>query len=1114
MKFQPQEFQQATIDWVKEQLFAPGRASSRFLVADEVGLGKTIVTAALVDEIRNKARKTAKIVYLTSSLDIARQNCQKLASDAEIIEADRILLAFDKSLLDLPRRRARGEAISKEERDRKIELYSFTPGTSIFIKKLTGTVQERRFLALLCMKYFGVSLGKAVRLFCHVKDEDGFRRELKFDYGLRFSMSLELKRALIDSWRGTSIRIAGEEISFQDLLQLRLSEQSSRELVKELRSSLARLLLANLNPRLIIVDEFQRCHGLVEWPVRSECAAFFNPRVPTLLLSATPYALAPSMSIKVGSHDGSQHYKDFGKVLKFLYNEERTPNRVIEDLGNYGKAVLKNDGKTIERLLEEKARVERQLQTVMTRTERALFETEASKPDANFLSTWASEQGEPTYSVSSLAEFLVLRDAVPHPSIMMNYWKSGAYPRTYMQDYDEVKKAQWSKIKDLRSLRTDPSTDGVQSNIKLRYLVSDCLKGGENFQYLWVPPSRSYYPGKGAFDPKVLQARKVKKALVFSVWSFVPKFIATEVAMMKVRQQTGKSISQLDGSKHTVIKPSTVNWLRFYYPSRLLSSCLTHRDFVTAGDTKVLFKTAKKSLRDILHARLGDSAFKGTGVGSRAWQVIKRVEIEQDGLWERAGRLYRPGGRNAEQVFATKDYQHLMEPQDKIYISERTLDELAQIAIASPSVCLYRALKTLMPGKLKDGELEIDEFVQLMRLCIHEVRTFINRHGTFDAVKSAIKRKSSPAARMEEYFLQGNIQAVLDEYLYLQQPNKKSRKFKGYLDALKLVWGPLKNYSLVQARGQAKKLRVPTDIAVAFSGGDQESDTRDNIRLAFNSPFWPFILGTTSIGQEGLDFHLYCRDIYHWDLPTNPVAFEQREGRINRHNNLNVRRAIADNIPVDQMAGVAHIWEYLFREAQNHCHAADRYNFGLSPHWIFTPPNALKETNRIQRHILDLPLSKDKLKYEKLMTDIVHYRLALGQPNQRQFLEELAKQNKFSAEEIKGLTLQLFPRQKRKRTEKVQELVQSDQKVRQLLHDAKSYLEALKRHKDHRALQIVVWPLCKEIQDVLDGKQKRTRQFEAAVKKLYYFVDPHDDLPDFIPNLGFSDDLARMRKSG
>ncbi|MGG6548717.1 UNVERIFIED_CONTAM: hypothetical protein NY100_25225, partial [Prevotella sp. 15_C9] len=38
-----------------------------------------------------------------------------------------------------------------------------------------------------------------------------------------------------------------------------------------------------------------------------------------------------------------------------------------------------------------------------------------------------------------------------------------------------------------------------------------------------------------------------------------------------------------------------------------------------------------------------------------------------------------------------------------------------------------------------------------------------------------------------------------------------------------------------------------------------------DVRQAFNSPFRPFVLTTTSIGQEGLDFHWYCRKIMHWN---------------------------------------------------------------------------------------------------------------------------------------------------------------------------------------------------------------------------------------------------------
>jgi hypothetical protein len=38
------------------------------------------------------------------------------------------------------------------------------------------------------------------------------------------------------------------------------------------------------------------------------------------------------------------------------------------------------------------------------------------------------------------------------------------------------------------------------------------------------------------------------------------------------------------------------------------------------------------------------------------------------------------------------------------------------------------------------------------------------------------------------------------------------------------------------------------------------------VRDAFNSPFRPFVLATTSIGQEGLDFHPYCYRVYDWNL--------------------------------------------------------------------------------------------------------------------------------------------------------------------------------------------------------------------------------------------------------
>src|SRR5215471_188450 len=75
--------------------------------------------------------------------------------------------------------------------------------------------------------------------------------------------------------------------------------------------------------------------------------------------------------------------------------------------------------------------------------------------------------------------------------------------------------------------------------------------------------------------------------------------------------------------------------------------------------------------------------------------------------------------------------------------------------------------------------------------------------------------------------------------------------------------------------------------------GEEAPPRSDEIRNAFNSPFWPHVLATTSVGQEGLDFHTWCSRILHWDLCSSPLELEQREGRIQRYAGLAVRRRLA-----------------------------------------------------------------------------------------------------------------------------------------------------------------------------------------------------------------------------
>ena len=89
--------------------------------------------------------------------------------------------------------------------------------------------------------------------------------------------------------------------------------------------------------------------------------------------------------------------------------------------------------------------------------------------------------------------------------------------------------------------------------------------------------------------------------------------------------------------------------------------------------------------------------------------------------------------------------------------------------------------------------------------------------------------------------------------------------------------------------------RIRSSYAVGFTkdAGDNSKVVmrKENIRNAFNSPMRPFVLATTSIGQEGLDFHNYCRVIMHWNLPSNPIDV----GRILRTFKIKKNVEVTDN---------------------------------------------------------------------------------------------------------------------------------------------------------------------------------------------------------------------------
>ncbi|MDG1491809.1 MAG: helicase-related protein, partial [Planctomycetota bacterium] len=170
-------------------------------------------------------------------------------------------------------------------------------------------------------------------------------------------------------------------------------------------------------------------------------------------------------------------------------------------------------------------------------------------------------------------------------------------------------------------------------------------------------------------------------------------------------------------------------------------------------------------------------------------------------------------------------------------------------------------------------------------------------------------------------------------------------------------------------------------FALAFSTAKSEGEERgmrtDQVRAAFNSPFWPFVLTTTSVGQEGLDFHAWCHAVVHWNLPSNPIDLEQREGRVHRFKGHAVRKNVAALQGATELESPTEgdPWAGMFERARA---SVVEDGDGLVPYWVFEAENGA----HIERHVPALPHSKDRLRFLALQQSLALYRMVFGQPRQ------------------------------------------------------------------------------------------------------------------------------------
>ena len=959
----------------------------RVLLADEVGLGKTYVAKQVINLIREWHKQEQddffKVVYICSNANIADQNIEKLGVDNRMsISESR--LSMQHLYIKLAEKRI---AKQREKGEMPESIIPLTPSTSFRFYSAQGTANERALMYdILCELPQFKDHKKVISnlLSCNVKNwheltiiYNGKIKECGKDY--LCEMYGKLQTSLSDTIINQLIEYA----------QNGCDNRQRADLINKLRRIFAGISIDMLDPDLVIMDEFQRFNSLLEQSDDEQSMLankfFDNKRSNTkiLLLSATPYK--PYSTLEELNTDGNdEHYQDFMKVMDFLYATKDKMDRFKLIWHTYSAALKRTNVVDLTPLVVTKNEAEEALYGVMCRTERF---NSGIIDDSRVCDVQVVPE-----DILSFAEGQYLMDCLNQENtkvrlgnLPMEYVKSSPYLLSFMDKYELKKRIasalQHSDVKRygkmdalllskyaINNYRPIPAANG-----KLKYL-HDLVFGTRHEKktqlLLWVPASNPYYKAGGVFESN--EACNFSKIILFSSWEMVPRMISIMMSYYSELYTLGELKKVEAEIRYTSQKKNRYgeNRLRadglLEYPCRTLSGLFSPTTF---------YGEKLSSIRKIIKQRIQEEFAQNTIISS----------------------IPQQGRNNAKLILTLMKILDgkPVEDLNDLYVPSNALDVMTDIAIASPAVCAYR-----QSGNEEDAQMVAKAIVSVFNKpeSAAVIDLMYNKKNDDDYYESVL-----------DYCVVGNLQAVLDEYAHMTQT-----KILGHTVTEAIIGTSNLSIDTTDSLGmEEKKQLMRCHFAIPFidkTVTDKSVARTTNIRKAFNSPFRPFLLSTTSIGQEGLDFHWYARKIVHWNLPSNPVDLEQREGRINRFKCLAIRRNVVKLYGNETY----HTWDELFSLAYSNLKGT---HSDIVPYWCLPVAELTEEQQAkleyIERIVPLYPLSRDRYKYERLIKVLALYRMTLGQPRQEELLN-LLKNMHLSDEQLKELTIDLCPYNKRK----------------------------------------------------------------------------------------------------
>ncbi|WP_206743132.1 helicase-related protein [Rhodobacter capsulatus] len=976
------------------------------------------VIARTIEALQDRVARI-DIVYICSNAAIARQNVKKLNvlgdGRANVLPTRLTMLALEL---------ARAGGI----RPRGVNFFSLTPGTSLDLKEGGGQKEERALILRMLRPILSDEAAASVFLQSWAGTQGWERTRAMIDrapmeelIATRFRFAVQGDPDLLVTFEKLAAKAKGLGTSDSAFNRQR------EAILGRLRTLLARESAHALEPDLIVLDEFQRFQAVL---TGNDEAADLARRLfgfideegnnaRTLLLSATPYRM---LTLEGDSpqgeeeQDSGEHYREFLSVLGFLFGPEHAPELLADleaEMRRY-RAALGQLPQSQPEALGAARKIETRLRQVIARTER-VQETKARdgmvKEVVPALRVLPDDLRD-AKAMNALAQAFDAADVT-------GFWKSAPYLLSFMRDYDLARRIELAKDQPTQAqrkalkaaLRCQLSHQELESyapvepgNARMRALI-DLAFCDDLERRLWMPPS---LPSFGVTVP-------ASKVLVFSDWQMVPDAIA---ALLSYEAERRMGMGQARGNArvHGYSELPTARPLRFTVTEerlgglRLLPLMLPSPHLARAVDPLMLSHGAP----------LPDYAALRAAACARLEPLAKQIAVncaqaEREVTWDWAGVPARdltqagfatwlvPGGAAEREGDETGWREHLNalraaggaelfgQPGQAVL-----LDHLVDLALGSPATCALRALARQAP----DLSLDDPALLSAATKIAMGFRRLFNQPEA-----QALLRADSDEVYWRavlDHCARNDLSAVLDEYLHVlreaeglaEQPADVAlpQLAEKVLEALSLLPAQidlrhyaLRGTSIVIDRQHRRRanFRMRGRFATRLvKGGSGEDGTQrvDQVRQAFNSPFRPFVLASTSIGQEGLDFHLYCHRVVHWNLPGNPVDMEQREGRVHRYKNhavrLNLAQAHRGSLVGEPREDP---WARMFEAARQ----GSESSADMVPYWLF------EGDHKVERHVLSLPFSRESTRLGWLNRSVALYRLAFGQPRQDDLLSIL-----------------------------------------------------------------------------------------------------------------------------